>query len=241
MKVAISLALALLPSLAIVLYVRRMDRLKPEPRKAVSAIFLFGVLSTVPAIAAELLLSRIFRPLSASALMAPFIKAFLVAGVVEEGLKLSIVMRFSFNREWFDEIMDGILFAVVAGMGFACLENVLYVMGRGMGTAVLRALTSVPMHGAVSVVMGYYIGVARFCTHRQSRRLMLIKGYLLAVFFHGLYNLCIFSIPFWTPLTVLGLPLVLLWVLLLARRLMKRALSADVSQGRVSIRGFTEG
>lgn len=67
----------------------------------------------------------IFSPLSRNGLPAPMIKSFLVAGIVEEGLQLSIVIRFAFSREWFDEVMDGILFTVVAGMGFACLKNML--------------------------------------------------------------------------------------------------------------------
>ncbi|MBN2586871.1 MAG: PrsW family intramembrane metalloprotease [Candidatus Fermentibacteraceae bacterium] len=235
MELAISLGLAVIPSLLIVYYFRRKDRARPEPGRAVTVFFLLGLLSTLPAIIIELALGSLGSGLEASRFLYPPFKAFIIAGLVEEGLKLFLVMRFAYRKHFFDEVMDGIVITVVAGMGFACLENVLYVLGRGMTVGFLRAFTSVPMHASVSAIMGYHIGLSRFACSVLQRRRLLLKGFLLAVFFHGMYNLCIFAIPYWTPLIVLGLPPVLIWSILLARKLVRAALAEDAAKGRISV------
>lgn len=226
MNIAISLALAVVPALFILFYISRRDRLRPEPRGAVFRIFLLGIATTVPAIVIELLLEEIRLLQTPAGFLYPAFKAFVVTGLVEESLKLFVVMRYAFRKHYFNEVMDGIVFTVAAGMGFACLENVLYVLGKGISVGVLRAFTSVPMHGAASVIMGYYIGKAHFSIGGK-RRFMVLKGFLLAVLFHGLYNLSIFGMPYWTPLTVLGLIPVLVIAIVMAVKKIKRALKDD--------------
>ena len=85
-----------------------------------------------------------------------------MAGLVEEYLKLTVVRLTAYRAPAFDEVMDGVVYTVVAGMGFACLENVLYVMGGSLATALVRAFTAVPLHAVASGLMGYSLGRARF-------------------------------------------------------------------------------
>ncbi len=234
MNLALSLALAVVPALIIVIYFYRKDRAKPEPKRIIIRIFLLGLLSTVPAIFIELGLDELRGLLNPCyRLLYPVFKAFIVAGLVEESLKLFIVMKFVFRKKCFNEVMDGIVYTVIAGMGFACLENVLYVLGNGIAVGILRAFTSIPMHASVSVIMGYWIGMAKFSENRRSRRKLIMKGFLLAVLFHGLYDLCIFAIPYWSEFVLLGLPPVLVWAIILAKRKIKAALLEDENAGRI--------
>ncbi|MCK4806997.1 MAG: PrsW family intramembrane metalloprotease [Candidatus Aegiribacteria sp.] len=235
MNLAISLILAIVPALIIVIYFYRKDRAKPEPKGIIIRIFLLGLLSTVPAIFIEMGVNQLGNFLNPYRALYPVFKAFIVAGLVEESLKLFIVKKYAFRRKCFDEVMDGIVYTVVAGMGFACLENVLYVLGRGITVGILRAFTSIPMHASVSVIMGYWIGMAKFSTNRGSRRRLILKGFLLAVLFHGLYDLCIFAIPFWNEFMVLGLLPVLIWAMLLAKRRIRAALKEDEEAGRIPL------
>ncbi len=234
MNLAISLTLAIVPALIIVIYFYRKDRSKPEPKGIIIRIFLLGLLSTVPAIFMEMgidALSGFLHPYYN--ILYPVFKAFIVAGLVEESLKLFIVKKYAFKKKNFDEVMDGIVYTVVAGMGFACLENVLYVLESGITVGILRAFTSIPMHASVSVIMGYWIGMAKFSRNGISRRKLILKGFLLAVLFHGLYDLCIFAIPFWSEFVLIGLLPVLVWAIILAKRKIKAALREDEKAGRI--------
>jgi RsiW-degrading membrane proteinase PrsW (M82 family) len=233
MNLAISLSLAIIPTLIIVIYFYRKDRAKPEPKGIIIRIFLLGLLSTIPAIVIELGINELRNFLNPYRILYPLFKAFVTAALVEESLKLFIVRKYAFNGKVFDEVMDGIVYTVVAGMGFACMENVLYVLGKGMAVGILRAFTSIPMHASVSVIMGYYIGLAKFSGSGISKHKLILKGFLFAVFFHGLYDLCIFAIPFWSELMVLGLLPVLIWAILLAKRRISAALAEDASAGRI--------
>jgi len=237
MNLIVSLALAIIPALLIVIYFNRKDRAKPEPRGIIVKIFLLGILSIIPAIILELCVDQLKYFLNPYRILYPIFKAFVTAALVEESLKLLIVRRFAFKRKCFDEVMDGIVYTVVAGMGFACLENVLYVFGKGITVGILRAFTSIPMHASVSVMMGYYLGLAKFSKTGKSRNSLIIKGFLLAVFFHGIYDLCIFAIPFWGDLMVLGLLPVIAWSILTAKRMVSKAIAADISAGRIPSAG----
>ena len=233
MNVVLALTLAIIPAVIIVIYFYRKDKAKPEPKGLIIRIFLLGLFSTLPALILEMLISEFSGILKPYHILYPIFKAFLVAAFVEESLKLFIVRRVAFRKKCFDEIMDGIVYAVVAGMGFACLENILYVLGKGLNVAILRAFTAIPLHAAVSVIMGYYIGMAKFSKDKGTERLLICKGFLLAVFFHGLYDLCIFAVPLWNPFMALGIVPVLIWVIILARRKIKFALRQDLEAGRI--------
>ncbi len=233
MNVVLALTLAIIPAILIVIYFYRKDKAKPEPKGLIIRIFLLGLFSTLPALILEIAISEFRGILKPHHVLYPVFTAFVVAALVEESIKLFIVRRVAFRKKCFDEIMDGIVYAVVAGMGFACLENILYVLGRGLTVAVLRAFTSIPLHAAVSVMMGYYIGLAKFSENKGERRRLILKGFLLAVFFHGIYDLCIFAVPVWSQFMALGIVPVLICVIILARRKIKLALRQDLEAGRI--------
>ena len=74
-------------------------------------------------------------------------------------------------------------------MGFACTENIMYVLDGGYETAILRAFTAVPAHATFGILMGYYMGKAKFSNHRLVLNL---TGLLMATLFHGAYDFFLF-------------------------------------------------
>lgn len=112
--------------------------------------------------------------------------------LVEEFCKFLPLRYYSLPRKSFDEPLDGIIHAVMIGMGFATLENIGYVLtsSNGIQTGMLRMFTSVPGHATFAVIMGYYAGKAKFdFVHKKA---LLLKGILLSTFFHGAYDSCLF-------------------------------------------------
>ena len=89
--------------------------------------------------------------------------------------------------------MDGIVYAVVIGMGFAILENILYVSQLGMSVAFYRMFTAVPAHAAFGVIMGYHVGLAKFHKDKYKSIQLMFKGLLYAAFVHGAYDFFLFS------------------------------------------------
>jgi RsiW-degrading membrane proteinase PrsW (M82 family) len=129
------------------------------------------------------------------------LRRFLVAGSVEEGLKFLVFKRLIYDNKEFDEPYDGIMYAVMISLGFATTENIMYValsyfkMGI-CGTLMcgsFRALSAVPAHAFFAVIMGYYLGLAKFCADRERQREYIYKALGLAVLTHGLYDFFILS------------------------------------------------
>ena len=88
------------------------------------------------------------------------------------------------NRH-FDEYFDGIVYAAFVSLGFAGVENIMYVFGSGVGTGVMRALLSVPAHFLFAVVMGYFFALAKFYKNRSWNMLM---AFLVPMLLHGIFD-----------------------------------------------------
>ena len=118
-----------------------------------------------------------------------FVKAFFVVGFIEEFSKYIMVRGFLQPRKVFNEPYDGIIYAVMVSMGFAAVENLMYVLQGGMNVALLRAFTAIPAHATFGIIMGYYMGKAKFS---QNRHLWNLVGLFTAVLFHGAYDFFLF-------------------------------------------------
>jgi RsiW-degrading membrane proteinase PrsW (M82 family) len=220
LNLVISFLLAAAPALLLLRYYYRQDRERPEPKGLVVRIFLFGIVATFVAIPLELLMSVFQRLLTDFPLLTALFKAFVVAALVEEYLKLTIVRLFAYRNRNFDEIMDGVVYAVVASLGFACMENILYVMGGTIWTALTRALTAIPLHATASGLMGYYVGRAKFAPTPRMERAFINKGLRIAIFIHGTYDFLLFSVPVFGTLPVVGIiPLIIIAFLILRSRI----------------------
>lgn len=182
------LGLAIAPGLAICLYIFYRDKYNREPAATLLVSFVWGMLSTVPA----LILEVVANDLTEETVAGVIISSFFFVALVEEFCKFVPLRSYSLSRKSFDEPLDGIIHSVMIGMGFATLENIAYVLGdeNGLQTGLLRMFTSVPGHGSFAVIMGYYAGKAKF--DHANKKALLLKGLLLATFFHGVYDTCLF-------------------------------------------------
>ncbi len=215
------LALAVAPGIFWLWYFRTRDRLRPEPRRLVGWTFAAGVLAALAAALIEAGAFRMLR-LRAEGLFIPSaIGAAVLIGAVEETTKFLAVLLAVYRRAEFDEVMDGILYAVVASLGFATIENVAYVLQGGYGVGILRALLSVPGHAFFGAVLGFYMGVAKFAGPATGRWFAI--GLALAIAAHAAYDAAVFT---GTILTLLVIPFILLlWRASLAY--VRRALALD--------------
>jgi len=121
-----------------------------------------------------------------------FIKAFVVVALVEEFSKYVIVRYYAQRNKEFDEPFDGIVYAVMVSMGFAALENIMYVFQYGMSNGILRAFTAVPAHAAFGILMGYFMGKAKFAKAKKDKIRLNLTGLFAATLFHGAYDFFLF-------------------------------------------------
>lgn len=185
------LALAIAPGAFWLWYFRAKDRLRPEPRHVVLRVFILGGVAAFVAGLLELgVLQAVgLREVERSALRA--VAAALIVALAEEILKFLAVFRGAYRHREFDEVFDGIVYAVAASLGFATVENVFYVLEGGVTVGLVRAVLSVPGHAFFGVLMGYYMGMAKFSGPRESR--LLLTGVAVAVLAHAAYDAVLFT------------------------------------------------
>ncbi|MDG5491377.1 PrsW family glutamic-type intramembrane protease [Psychroserpens sp. SPM9] len=184
------LLLAVAPIFIIILYVYFKDKYDKEPKGLLLASFLLGAIVSIIVTTIIYLGFDILLPLNDSfSVPQQFVKAFLVVGLTEEFSKYIIVRFFAQPKKAFNEPFDGIMYAVMVSMGFAATENVFYVLESGYITGFLRAFTAVPAHATFGILMGYFMGKAKFS---KSRIRLNLLGLLLAVIFHGFYDFFLF-------------------------------------------------
>lgn len=187
--------------------------------RLIAVTFLLGALGIIPATIIELLLG------SANLL----VSAFLSIAVVEEVVKYLAVKAKAYGSPNFSEVMDGIVYGVAAGLGFATVENIFYVFGFGtISTAIIRAFLSVPSHAAYAGIMGFYLGVAKPFSQnsKDQERKLIITGLATAVILHGLYDTIAFATEGVIGLVGLLGMTVFSWIILL--HLIKKALSLSL-------------
>ena len=179
------LTAAMIPGLVISIWIYRQDRHEKEPRLLLLASFFWGCVSTVPAGWFQ----GFFKGMEhTNSLLSVGIFSFFIVAFSEELSKFIFLRFHAYKKDAFNEPMDGIVYAVMVAMGFATIENVLYSFGNhgGYSTALARALTAVPAHASFAVLMGAYVGLAKFVPEKRNAYMVLGVG--LAVLFHGLYD-----------------------------------------------------
>jgi RsiW-degrading membrane proteinase PrsW (M82 family) len=181
------LAISVAPALLFMLLIMRMDRREPEPLGLVLRVIGLGACSAVVASIAENLLG-LLPYFHGQGSAANAISSFLQIAPVEEMCKLGVVLAFVWRNPNFNEENDGIVYVGASAIGFALLENILYVAENGIGTGVLRAISAMPLHVFTAIVLGLHVGRARFAAGRGARILLIARGLALAWIFHGLYD-----------------------------------------------------
>ncbi len=178
---------AVVPSLLLLWYIDAKDR-NPEPRGLLLKTFLLGAAICVPVVPVAMWLESLGREWETGVWSTALVRAFLGAAIPEELFKYLVLRRYVWNKPAFDEPLDGVVYGATASLGFATLENILYVGDGGLGVAVLRALTAVPQHAFTGVIMGAFLGRARFAADEAQRFGLLAAGLGWAILLHGAYD-----------------------------------------------------
>ena len=178
------LTASLAPVFIILFYIYFRDKYDKEPLGLLVISLLVGMVTVLPILGVERILVSIMPPMGRYGEAA--YHAFVVAGSTEELFKFLALFLLVWRSPNFNEQFDGIVYAVFVSLGFAAVENVLYVMEGGYHTALLRAVTAVPAHAIFGVTMGYYLGIAR--RYEELKNPYLARAILVPVGLHGIYD-----------------------------------------------------
>ena len=189
---AILIAAAVIPAIALLIYVYRQDKIEKEPLPLLISLVVYGIAATTIAKLLEragmLLLDAVLEP---GSLPSQLILFFVVVAYAEEGAKYALLKRRTWNDPDFNCRFDGVVYAVFVSLGFALWENIAYVFMYGLGTALLRAVTAIPGHACFGVLMGCWYGQARLQANLRDRtgsRLLLAMAVIVPALLHGAYD-----------------------------------------------------
>ncbi|ELZ40152.1 hypothetical protein C471_08280 [Halorubrum saccharovorum DSM 1137] len=195
--VAMLVGLSAVPALGLAAYVYVSDVTTAEPLSLLVATFLLSILTATFAAILNSVAQPYFDPFGFPGLVVFF---FVIVGPIEESVKLLAVRLYAYTDDRFDAVIDGAVYGAIAGLGFAVIENLVYiaqnvemseltlgiaVLGAGDGIAALRALAG-PGHVVYSAFAGYYLGLAKF--NPENRGPIIVKGLVIATTIHALYN-----------------------------------------------------
>lgn len=185
MEFILLIGLALAPGAFIGFFVWFKDHYEREPFKKLFICFLLGIISAVPAVLLSILLNKLFA-VNFNSLLSVAIYAFITVAFAEEVAKFLFLKLYAFKQKEFNEPFDGIVYGVSISLGFAGIENILYVIEGGTQVGLLRMFTAVPAHASFGIMMGYYFGLA--WQHKKKSLHYQTKGLLIAILLHGLYD-----------------------------------------------------
>jgi len=202
---------AITPGLALALIFYLVDRHDREPLHMLLKVFIFGAIYVIPTILIEnfLLLFNRF-----GGLLGVAYTAFIVAGLTEEYMKREVVIKYVYANPVFNEKLDGIVYCVMSALGFATIENIMYVVFAFSDVEAVgyyRAVVSVPAHMLFAVTMGYYLSLAKFALTPGEHWHYYKKSLSVPAIMHGVFDFILMSNI--KLLMVLFVPFVIyLWV-----------------------------
>ena len=204
------LALSLAPVIALFSYFYIRDKYEKEPKLLLLKVFVWGALGVIPAILLGLSFHKILVILvEPGSPTFSFVENFVVIALVEEAVKFFVLMSVAYRHPAFNEPYDGMMYAITASLGFAALENVLYVTRGGLPVAVARMLLAVPAHALFGAFMGYYVGRAKFSPGRETY--YLTSALLIPILLHGTYDILLSTRRPELALMVVPLSLFMWW------------------------------
>ena len=185
------LLIALLPVALLLLYIYKSDP-QPEPISMLRKAFFYGVIIIIPVLIVESAVSLALGPLLEVPVLGATLMAFLVAAIPEECFKLLALWLLLRKNPYFDEHIDGIVYAVFVSLGFAAFENISYLYSSQdslLQVGIMRALMAVPGHYAFGILMGYFYSLYYFVNRSERNKMMMIVAPVVA---HGIYDNLLF-------------------------------------------------
>lgn len=181
---------SLAPSVALLCFFYLKDQYNSEPIGMVIRSFIYGVLIVFPVIVIQYAIQE------EGLLLSPFSESFVLAALFEEFFKWFILYYIAYKHVQFNQHYDGIVYGVSVSLGFATMENVFYLLALGVEQAFFRALLPVSSHALFGVIMGYYLGKAKFSKKGKRERLKLMS-FLIPWVLHGVFNYILHVQKYW--------------------------------------------
>ncbi len=202
-SIVLYIIFGVLPSLAWLFYYLRKD-IHPEPKKMILRVFLWGALITIPVFFVQIGLATLLAKTDLNTIVTALIYWFLIISLSEELFKYLVIRFKVLNSPHLDEPLDIMLYMVIAALGFAALENILYLfapigqlsfsdlIGRTLAISFIRFIGATFLHTLCSAVIGYAVAVSLY--DQKNRRIEAALGVIIAVGLHGLYDFSIMTI-----------------------------------------------
>ncbi len=231
-SISILLFIALLPVILICLFVYSKDKNK-EPVKLLIKLFCLGIVSCFVTLILTDATTSIIPLFGANLIDMNFFEvmlyAFIGVAFMEELSKWLMVYFAGYKDKEFNELYDIIVYSVFVSLGFACFENILYILDFGkISTGIMRGLLSVPGHVCYAIYMGYFLSLAKIYKghgKKSKERKNIILSIIVPTILHGIYDFCIMSkVPI--LVIVFGIFVITLYIFSVIR--LKEIAKADV-------------
>lgn len=187
---SLNVYLAVIPSVILLIYIYQKDVVEKEPMRFLITLFFLGVLIAVPVMFLEQ--SAIsFTGISPVNYFDSFALSFLIVSLIEEGYKYIIILISSWKNKNFNHKYDAIVYSVFVSLGFATIENILYVIRNNYMVAIYRAIISVPAHAFYAITCGYFLGLAKECSIKKDNSkkiLYLFLSFFVPLVLHGIFD-----------------------------------------------------
>ena len=215
-KIILYIFFGVLPALVWLSYYLRKD-VHPEPKLMVLKVFLWGAFITLPVFLAQLGLSALLSELKLPIFIVSLLYWFVVIALTEEFFKYLVVRGKVFNNCNLDEPLDIMLYMIISALGFAALENILYlfspannlsfnqVLNNTIIISFVRFIGATFLHTLASGTLGYFLALSFYETKNKTR--LFLAGLSVAAIAHGLYN---FSIMTFKGILQLSIPIIIL-------------------------------
>ncbi|WP_226579396.1 glutamic-type intramembrane protease PrsW [Halobacillus litoralis] len=174
------LTVAISPAVAIMTFIYLSKRIELEPLPLIIRMFVIGIIMVFPI----MFIQYAFE--TEKVLEQPFLTSFFLAGLLEEFFKWFFLLFVAYRHSDFDHHYDGIIYGTAISLGFATIENLLYILNKGIEIALLRAIFPVSSHALFGIMMGFYMGKAKFTAEKTNR--FLVSALFIPVFLHTAYD-----------------------------------------------------
>ena len=196
MNILISVLASIIPVLIILAVIYNMSEVKKQPLWLLAILFLGGILSWIMVrYISRFLGNDIYKSQieinEALGNKGFFLVSFGIIAIIEEMSKYIVITIMCFKNKYFKNPYDAIMYAVCISLGFAFVENIMYINNYGMGVAISRAIFSIPAHASFGIIMGYYLGVSKLCRDKgeaNASALTRYSAFFIPLIFHGFYD-----------------------------------------------------
>ena len=189
-------ALAVIPSLIIAIILYLSDKKEREPIFELIKAFILGIVSIIITLGISYIFDVAEVNVDDLDIFGLVYYSFISIALIEEVSKWLMSHLFVRNNKNYNYMYDGIVYFSFVSLGFATIENVLYIVSTDLSTAFIRAVTTVPAHIFFAMAAGYYYTLAtkEKCKNNKSlKNRYLILSIVMPVFLHGFFDFCLLT------------------------------------------------